>query len=111
MLANMNSTPYRLTCSIWTNDLSEMAARRPKAGLVWVNQVASIPQHAFSGLGGRARGARESWTASTSPGEDVHIRYPAGLGCPGRAQGLRLRGGQGVQQGGQSEPVLVSSDG
>ena len=42
MLADVNSTPYGLTCSIWTNDLAvaHETAAAAEAGFVWVNEVA-----------------------------------------------------------------------
>src|SRR5437588_165145 len=42
MLADVNSTPYGLTCSIWTNDLAAAheTAAEAEAGYVWVNEVA-----------------------------------------------------------------------
>src|SRR5438046_2743644 len=42
MLADVNSTPYGLTCSIWTNDLAvaHETAAEAEAGYVWVNEVA-----------------------------------------------------------------------
>ena len=42
MLAQVNATPYGLTCSIWTDDLStaHRTAGRVQAGFVWVNEVA-----------------------------------------------------------------------
>ena len=41
MLAEVNSVPYGLTCSIWTNDIStaHRTAGAVEAGFVWVNEV------------------------------------------------------------------------
>jgi betaine-aldehyde dehydrogenase len=41
MLAHVNDVPYGLTCSIWTNDVSQAhrTAMAVSAGYVWVNEV------------------------------------------------------------------------
>jgi betaine-aldehyde dehydrogenase len=41
MLADVNSVPYGLTCSIWTNDVStaHRTAMAVQAGFVWINEV------------------------------------------------------------------------
>jgi betaine-aldehyde dehydrogenase len=40
-LAEVNSVPYGLTCSIWTNDIStaHRTAMRVNVGFVWINEV------------------------------------------------------------------------
>ncbi len=42
MLQAVNGVPYGLTCSIWTNDLSQAhrTALAVEAGYVWINEVA-----------------------------------------------------------------------
>jgi betaine-aldehyde dehydrogenase len=42
MLGQVNAVEYGLTCSIWTNDISQAhrTAARVQAGFVWVNEVA-----------------------------------------------------------------------
>ncbi len=41
MLSDVNSVPYGLTCSIWTNDVStaHRTAMAVQAGYVWINEV------------------------------------------------------------------------
>jgi acyl-CoA reductase-like NAD-dependent aldehyde dehydrogenase len=71
MLADVNSTPFGLTCSIWTSDLAvaHETAAAAEAGYVWVNEVArhraaQVSREPRVGLrtcrGGRQRGAPDA---------------------------------------------------
>ena len=87
MLADVNSTPYGLTCSIWTNDLAvaHESAAAAQAGFVWVNEVAKhfigtgFGGYKQSGLG-REEGLDELLDFTQQ--KNIHIRYrPASAGA------------------------------
>jgi betaine-aldehyde dehydrogenase len=80
MLADVNSTPYGLTCSIWTNDLAvaHETAAAAEAGYVWVNEVA---RHFLgAGFGGYKQSGlgREECLDELldfTQQKNIHIRY------------------------------------
>ena len=83
MLADVNSTPFGLTCSIWTSDLAvaHETAAAAEAGYVWVNEVA---RHF---LGAPFGGYKQSGTGREecldelldfTQQKNIHIRYRPG---------------------------------
>src|SRR4051812_33798402 len=75
-----NASPFGLTASVWTNDLTlaMRAAREITAGYVWVNWSSShIPGTAFGGMKdsgvGREEGIEELYGYTQS--KNVYIRY------------------------------------
>lgn len=80
MLADVNSTPYGLTCSIWTNDLAvaHETAAAAEAGFVWVNEVAKhFPGTGFGGYKQSGLGREECLDEllDFTQQKNIHIRY------------------------------------
>ena len=80
MLADVNSTPYGLTCSIWTSDLAvaHATAAAAEAGFVWVNEVARhFPGTAFGGYKQSGTGREECLDEllDFTQQKNIHIRY------------------------------------
>jgi betaine-aldehyde dehydrogenase len=80
MLADVNSTRYGLTCSIWTNDLAlaHETAAAAEAGFVWVNEVgrhfAGAPFGGYKQSGiGREESIEELLDFTQQ--KNIHIRY------------------------------------
>jgi len=83
MLADVNSTPYGLTCSIWTNDLAAAheTAAEAEAGYVWVNEVARhFLGTAFGGYKQSGIGREECLDEllDFTQQKNIHIRYRPG---------------------------------
>jgi betaine-aldehyde dehydrogenase len=83
MLADVNSTPYGLTCSIWTNDLAvaHETAAEAEAGYVWVNEVARhFLGTAFGGYKQSGIGREECLDEllDFTQQKNIHIRYRPG---------------------------------
>ena len=83
MLADVNSTPYGLTCSIWTNDLAvaHQTAAAAEAGYVWVNEVARhFLGAAFGGYKQSGTGREEGLDEllDFTQQKNIHIRYGPG---------------------------------
>jgi len=83
MLADVNSTPYGLTCSIWTNDLAAAheTAAAAEAGFVWVNEVARhFLGTAFGGYKQSGTGREECLDEllDFTQQKNIHIRYRPG---------------------------------
>jgi len=80
----VNSTPYGLTCSIWTNDLAvaHETAAEAEAGYVWVNEVARhFLGAAFGGYKQSGIGREECLDEllGLHPAEEHPHPLPAGL--------------------------------
>jgi betaine-aldehyde dehydrogenase len=80
MLADVNSTPYGLTCSIWTSDLAvaHETAAAAEAGYVWVNEVARhFLGAAFGGYKQSGIGREECLDEllDFTQQKNIHIRY------------------------------------
>jgi betaine-aldehyde dehydrogenase len=80
MMADVNSTPYGLTCSIWTNDLAvaHETAAEAEAGYVWVNEVARhFLGAAFGGYKQSGIGREECLDEllDFTQQKNIHIRY------------------------------------
>ncbi len=80
MLADVNSTPYGLTCSIWTSDLAvaHETAAAAEAGYVWVNEVARhFLGAAFGGYKQSGTGREECLDEllDFTQQKNIHIRY------------------------------------
>jgi betaine-aldehyde dehydrogenase len=83
MMADVNSTPYGLTCSIWTNDLTvaHETAAAAEAGFVWVNEVARhFLGTAFGGYKQSGTGREECLDEllDFTQQKNIHIRYRPG---------------------------------
>ena len=83
MLADVNSTPYGLTCSIWTSDLAvaHETAAAAEAGYVWVNEVARhFLGAAFGGYKQSGTGREECLDEllDFTQQKNIHIRYRPG---------------------------------
>jgi aminomuconate-semialdehyde/2-hydroxymuconate-6-semialdehyde dehydrogenase len=90
VVAGANSTPYGLSASIWTRDLSRAhrLAERVVAGTVWVNcwlvRDLRVPFGGMKQSGVGREGGEEALRFFTEP-KNVCVRYPAGAGPRGRA--------------------------
>jgi len=83
MLADVNSTPFGLTCSIWTSDLAvaHETAAAAEAGYVWVNEVARhFPGAPFGGYKQSGTGREECLDEllDFTQQKNIHIRYRPG---------------------------------
>jgi betaine-aldehyde dehydrogenase len=83
MLADVNSTPFGLTCSIWTSDLAvaHETAAAAEAGYVWVNEVARhFLGAAFGGYKQSGTGREECLDEllDFTQQKNIHIRYRPG---------------------------------
>jgi betaine-aldehyde dehydrogenase len=83
MMADVNGTPYGLTCSIWTNDLAvaHETAAAAEAGFVWVNEVARhFLGTAFGGYKQSGTGREECLDEllDFTQQKNIHIRYRPG---------------------------------
>jgi len=83
MLADVNGTPFGLTCSIWTSDLAvaHETAAAAEAGYVWVNEVARhFLGAAFGGYKQSGTGREECLDEllDFTQQKNIHIRYRPG---------------------------------
>ena len=83
MLADVNSTPYGLTCSISTNDLAvaHETSAAAEVGYVWVNEVARhFLGTAFGGYKQSGTGLEECLDEllDFTQQKNIHIRYRPG---------------------------------
>jgi acyl-CoA reductase-like NAD-dependent aldehyde dehydrogenase len=82
MLRDVNSVPYGLTCSIWTNDITtaHRTAMSVQAGYVWINEVGKHFLGApFGGVKQSGVGREECLAEllSFTQEKNIHIRLKA----------------------------------